>query len=164
MAAELTKLQALFRDAMDWGRSYGQRLNLTDMTLDDVSMGFAEKAAALATQGAEPECFGLRFPSDHKLCLSTIFDTEEEAKDYCEQCSLGTVVVPLYTAPPPTAEVEKKAARYDWLRALPLFGAWDVTRVRPNREWLIDSLRADDLDAAIDAALQSDQAQAGKGV
>lgn len=54
MAAELTKLQALFRDAMDWGRSYGQRLNLTDMTLDDVSMGFAEKAAALATQGAEP--------------------------------------------------------------------------------------------------------------
>ena len=60
------------------------------------------------------------------------------------------------TAPPPTAEVEKKAARYDWLRALPLFGAWDVTRVRPNREWLIDSLRADDLDAAIDAAIQSD--------
>lgn len=65
---------------------------------------------------------------------------------------------------PPTAEVEKKAARYDWLRALPLFGAWDVTRVRPNREWLIDSLRANELDAAIDAALQSDQAQAGKGV
>lgn len=44
----LNALQALFRDAMDWGRSYGQRLNLTDMTLDDVSMGFAEKAAALA--------------------------------------------------------------------------------------------------------------------
>lgn len=69
-------------------------------------------ATQQATQGAEPEVyFGLRFPSDRRVCLSTIFDTEKEAKDYCDQCSPGTVVVPLYTAPPPAAESTDRFGR-----------------------------------------------------
>ncbi len=72
----------------------------------------------------------------------------------------------LYTAPPPTAEVEKDAARYGWLRkglALnvevptskkPVFY---LMAPRPEKAW------GTSLDAAIDAAIQSDQAQAGKG-
>lgn len=42
-------LKQLFRDAMDWGRSYGQRLNTTEMTYSDVAEGFAEKARAIAS-------------------------------------------------------------------------------------------------------------------
>lgn len=72
----------------------------------------AALATQQATQGAEPEVyFGLRFPSDRRVCLSTIFDTEKEAKDYCDQCSPGTVVVPLYTAPPPAAESTDRFGR-----------------------------------------------------
>ena len=53
----------------------------------------------------------------------------------------------LYTAPPSTAEVEKKAARYDGLRR------WGVSLPPFFRRTLVGS----DLDAAIDRALQFDQ-------
>lgn len=59
------------------------------------------------------------------------------------------------SAPPPTAEVEKKAARYDWLRT-----HGDDERVC-DAAWR-GLLNGGDLDAAIDAALQSEQAKAGK--
>ncbi len=50
-ADERAALAALFKDAMDWGRSYGQRLNLGGITVADVSEGYADKArAALAAQ------------------------------------------------------------------------------------------------------------------
>lgn len=62
----------------------------------------------------------------------------------------------LYTAPPPTAEVEKKAARYDWLRN-------DASEDEQNR-WLYRlPEQADEYADKRIAALQSDQAQAGKG-
>lgn len=122
-----------------------------DMAVITVGTLLRLAALAQAAQGAEPVATVHILRTLHSERMVAHFD----------------VILPegtkLYTAPPPTAEVEKKAARYDWLRAIPLFGAWDVARVRPNREWLIDSLRADELDAAIDAAIQSDQAQAGKG-
>lgn len=37
-------LQSVFKDCMDWGRSYGTRLNLSDITREDVSLGFTDKA------------------------------------------------------------------------------------------------------------------------
>lgn len=62
---------------------------------------------------------------------------------------------PLYTAPPPTAEVEKKAARYDWLRN-------DASEDEQNR-WLYRlPEQADEYADKRIAALQSDQAQVGK--
>jgi hypothetical protein len=49
---------------------------------------------------AEPVAWALRFPDDGTagpvgLCLSTVFDTEQEAREYASKCSLGTTVVPL---------------------------------------------------------------------
>lgn len=40
-------LTALFKDAMDWGRSYGQRINLSSITVADVSEAYSEKARAI---------------------------------------------------------------------------------------------------------------------
>ncbi len=42
-------LRLLILDVIDWGRSYGQRLSLSDVTLQDVAQGYAEKAVALLT-------------------------------------------------------------------------------------------------------------------
>lgn len=51
-------------------------------------------------QGAsQPVAFALKWPDDERLNLSTVFDTEEEAINYMEQCSDGVVVVPLFAAP-----------------------------------------------------------------
>lgn len=44
---ERAALTALFKDAMDWGRSYGQRANLSSLTVDDVSEAYSEKARAI---------------------------------------------------------------------------------------------------------------------
>lgn len=77
-------LQALFRDAMDWGRSYGQRLNLTDMILDDVSWGYAEKAVALLSapsseQGDEPATINGEAPNAHNL-LAALVDIYDDGQ------------------------------------------------------------------------------------
>ena len=62
--------------------------------------------AALAAQGqgdAVAEVWSLRYPSDRRLNLSTVFDTEQEAREYADKWSDGAEVVPLYTRPtPPT--------------------------------------------------------------
>lgn len=94
-----------------------------------------------------PEGLGIvRFVSDRRYQL---FSPKIRAyyKPYrCSQC----------TAPPHTAEVEKKAARYDWLRN-------DATHDQQDR-WLMRlPEQADEYADKRIAALQSDQAQAGKG-
>jgi len=48
----------------------------------------------------EPGAWSLVFPKDSRLCLSTVFDTEEEAKNYADSCSSQPRVVPLYAADP----------------------------------------------------------------
>ena len=45
-AKEGEALRLLFLEAIDWGRSYGQRLSLSDVTLQDVAQGYADKAVA----------------------------------------------------------------------------------------------------------------------
>lgn len=47
-------LQALFLDAIQWGRSYGQSRNVTDELLQEVAAGFAEKAALASTSPSAP--------------------------------------------------------------------------------------------------------------
>lgn len=55
MSEQLKDLQALFRDAMEWGRAYLNRA--MEVTIEEVSLGLAEKAAALTTAArtAEPD-------------------------------------------------------------------------------------------------------------
>jgi len=73
-------------------------------------------ALALQTSAsAEPVqavVWALKFPGDGgRLCLSTMFDTEEEAKEYAGRCE-SAEVVPL--APPPvTAAREQEASTED---------------------------------------------------
>lgn len=45
-AKEGEALRLLFLEAIDWRRSYGQRLSLSDVTLQDVAQGYADKAVA----------------------------------------------------------------------------------------------------------------------
>lgn len=47
-------LSKLFRDAMDWGRSYGQRLGTTYELLDEVAEQFADKAREIEAATAAP--------------------------------------------------------------------------------------------------------------
>lgn len=47
MQKELSKL---FREAMDWGRSYGTHPNLSEIDCDDVSTGYADKAITTLRQ------------------------------------------------------------------------------------------------------------------
>lgn len=170
MAAELTDdirvpLDSLHADALYLASRVAQgtmsAVRLSQVIRERIDAAKAALATQQAAQGAEPECFGLRFPSDQKLCLSTIFDTEEEAKDCCDQCSPGTVVVPLYTAPPPTAEVptlseeQVMEAGYDLLCDLAGIDTHETNLRDCGEAYLaLDRYRA---------RLQSDQAQAGKG-
>lgn len=71
--------------------------------------------------------------------------------------------MPLYTHPPRTTEDARDAARYRWLRDLPRNydgrkNGFHVTLAMAKdkpREWVIESIRGLDLDAAIDAALSA---------
>lgn len=49
-------LEGLFREAIDWGKSYGQRLSLSDTQVSDVCQSFAAQAlrAALAAPAKAP--------------------------------------------------------------------------------------------------------------
>lgn len=61
--------------------------------------------AAASTPGPAilPVAFALRWPGDPRLNLSTVFDTEEEAKEYTSRCEGPISVVPLYEASRPAA-------------------------------------------------------------
>jgi hypothetical protein len=54
---KLSPLAVVFRDSMDWGRSYGLRLNLSPETVDEVAEQFADKAlqAIAANTPAVPD-------------------------------------------------------------------------------------------------------------
>ena len=72
------------------------------------------------------------------------------------------------THPAPCArhcEAEKDAARYRWLRALPKGSCHGsgmtitIAKARPDPcSWMNDSVRGDEMDAAIDAAIQATEA------
>ncbi len=44
----------------------------------------------------EPVAHALKWPSDARLNLGTVFDTEQEASDYAQQCTDGVTAHPLY--------------------------------------------------------------------
>lgn len=52
--AQEEALRLLFKDAMDWGRSYGQSLSMSDITIQDVSQGFADLAKRALTAPSTP--------------------------------------------------------------------------------------------------------------
>lgn len=65
----------------------------------------AKRAAALLRQWPdaapqEPVAYALVFEGDSRLCLSTVFDTREDAQRYAYSCKTKTEIVPLYAAPP----------------------------------------------------------------
>lgn len=80
----------------------------------------AALAAPAVVVSAEPVVFALRWAEDPRLNLSTVFDTELEAKEYAEKCLSSAEIVPLYTQPAtpvdPDAVDARDAARYRWLR------------------------------------------------
>ena len=51
-----------------------------------------EAPAKMASSAGEPEVWALVFPGDSRLNLSTIFDTEAEAREYVERCGAAEVV------------------------------------------------------------------------
>lgn len=83
----------------------------------------AALAAPAVVVSAEPVVFALRWAEDPRLNLSTIFDTELEAKEYAEKCLSSAEIVPLYIHPAtpvgPDAVDERDAARYRWLSQCP---------------------------------------------
>lgn len=138
MAAELTDERAAFEA---WWQSSG----LTKYRDTAFAAWEAALATQRATQGAEP--------------VATLHDdgyyTFKRGKEPHGARYAGWRL-DVYPAPPPTAEVEKKAARYDWLRN-------DASEDEQNR-WLYRlPEQADEYADKRIAALQSDQAQARKG-
>lgn len=108
--------------------------------------------AALATQGAEPVEWQKAILSEDEDGRTIIGWTNVTKVEY------GHLRIPkraLYTSPPPTAEVEKKAARYDWLRTNyappPYAVGWDT---------MDDAIASGGaaMDQAIDAALSKGSA------
>ena len=63
----------------------------------DARHAAAELAATHAGAAAEPVAWTLQWPSDSRINVGTVFDTEIEAKEYADKCD-SVVVVPLYSA------------------------------------------------------------------
>lgn len=62
-----------------------------------------EAGRALTSAPAEPVAWALKFPGDDgRLCLSAVFDTAEEAKEYASSC-MSAEVVPLALAASPAS-------------------------------------------------------------
>jgi hypothetical protein len=80
---------AFDRDVAHWGPTHYLAARLKTAT---------DMLRALAAQGqgdAVAEVWSLRYPSDRRLNLSTVFDTEQEAREYADKWSDGAEVVPL---------------------------------------------------------------------
>jgi hypothetical protein len=94
----------------------------------------AERAAAgkdaglwPAAPSAEPVAAALRFPGDARLCLSTVFDTVKEARDFADTRTSGAVVEPLCLCKPaPGAEPVKGAVWMDGSVSLVSAGSEDA--------------------------------------
>lgn len=153
MAAELTDEQ--ITELWSWSASKEAEQSGAPTQQHAFARAILALATKQATQGAEPVagyCTGIAWHP------KTTWQSEQVIKITRKAQAAHGFVVPLYTAPPPTVEVEKDAARYRFLRGSP----WD---------WQVEHLRSGwatyyggkNLDAAIDAAIKSDQAQAGKG-
>jgi len=56
-----------------------------------------------------PVAVALQFKGEDRICLSTVFDTMEEAQDYANQVSNGAVLVSLYTNAQPVEQAIKEA-------------------------------------------------------
>jgi len=51
---------------------------------------------------AEPVAYALKWPSDNRINLSTVYDTKDEAVIYAERCvTRGITIVPLFATPQP---------------------------------------------------------------
>lgn len=50
-----------------------------------------------AIMDAAPVAVALRFGTDERICLSTVFDTKDEAQDYANSTANGAHLVSLYT-------------------------------------------------------------------
>ena len=59
----------------------------------------AASPVPMASSAGEAVAWALRFDDDTRLNLSTVFDTEAEAKEYVERCGAASIV-PLYLTPP----------------------------------------------------------------
>ena len=114
------------------------------------------KVAEATQQAVEMEVFGLQWPGEDRINLSTVFDTETEALEYMKnRCDTPGIRPVRFSSNAPTAQladsVLEDAARYRLLRR--------------GQHWSVidgigdDLLRAEALDAAVDAVLA---AQGGK--
>jgi hypothetical protein len=104
---ERAALTALFKDAMDWGRSYGQRLNLSDITVADVSEGYADKALreiytaapqAPALDAGDVAAYEVWWGLGNMRPLDRTFRTREEAEQVASEIRSNTEVRPLHRA------------------------------------------------------------------
>lgn len=146
MAAELTDEQ--IKRVADRLWEMGEISSMNPITAVTFARAILALATQQATQGAEPVAY-----------IDPLADEAVTASRWAKwpAHNRARYTVQAFGAPPPTAEVEKDAARYRFLRGSP----WD---------WQVEHLRSGwatyyggkNLDAAIDAALQSDQAQAGE--
>jgi hypothetical protein len=70
---------------------------------------YAKEAAAMLQRwpvsAAPPIAFSLRWANDTRINLSTVFDTEAEAKEWADRCGGPVSVVPLFESAAPMAEV-----------------------------------------------------------
>lgn len=110
------ELSELFRDAMDWGRTYGQRLNNSYQLLDEVAEQFAYKAraieAALKEREGEPS-----ISTEHGPWKASTY-VGEEGEQYCTRCMLRDKFLgsrkctphTVFTAPPKEQPMSEAAA------------------------------------------------------
>ena len=97
----------------------------------------------------EPVAWALQFGEDVRICLSTVFDTRDEAQDYASSCIDKTELTPLYTSPQAAqplsdghlskllcalhSEANAKINLHEWLRASP---ALAVRIAQAEDEWV----------------------------
>jgi hypothetical protein len=108
-----------------------------------------QRVKELPALSAEPVAAALRFPGDARLCLSTVFDTVKEARDFADTRTSGAVVEPLCLCKPaPSAEpvdvaalrAERDALLGIMRRANDAIEALDGTNVENGK--LVDNYRA----------------------
>lgn len=97
-------LAALVRSEVMYGQpSFGIQENLRE-------------ALAQHPVQQEPVAWALQFGDDVRICLSTVFDTRDEAQDYASSCIDKTELTPLYTSPQaaqPLSEEEIQQLKLD---------------------------------------------------
>ena len=144
----------------------------------ELDLNELERLAESATQGPWVACgpsFGAALP---KYLNEVVVDDPDSEEDGIEICQPPTGLdkessrdMEFIAAANPSVvlelvrrlrESEKDAARYRWLRALPKGSCHGsgmtitIANARPGPcSWMNDSVRGDDMDAAIDAAMQS---------